>query len=110
MKTAATGAPMIPATAADIEAEAPTTASMLALAEARQLRAGSGYVHDSIARKMAEGRSLQSPEMNARRKHAKIPTREWGRTFLEVDQQHLAGLQTPLLDDGLFRYRQHARF
>ena len=28
--------------------------------------------------------------------------------LLQVDQQHLAGLQTPLLDDGLFGDRQHA--
>jgi hypothetical protein len=28
--------------------------------------------------------------------------------FLQVDQQHLAGLQTPLPDDVLFRNRQHA--
>ena len=29
-------------------------------------------------------------------------------TGLEIDQEHLAGLQPPFLDDFLFRYRQHA--
>ena len=28
--------------------------------------------------------------------------------FVKIDQQHLARLQSPLLDDVLFRYRQHA--
>ncbi len=30
--------------------------------------------------------------------------------LFHVDQQHLARLQTPLLDDALFRYRQRAGF
>ena len=29
--------------------------------------------------------------------------------LLQVDQEHLAGLQAPLLDDALLRYRQHTR-